>query len=143
MNMVKHITFRLVAGLILLVAIAGIAFFAYQAGANHAVVATTQPSTAGSAPSPYLYYGMPFGYFWGFPGFGFLGCLIPIFLFFLAFGVMRILILGPRWGWRHMHRGNMENGPWSKEVPSMFNEWHRRAHASNPDEQSPDKKSEQ
>jgi|GEM_PF-3757504 len=41
--MVKHIAFRLVAGLILLVAIAGIAFFAYQAGANHAVVATAQP----------------------------------------------------------------------------------------------------
>lgn len=143
MNMAKHIAFRLVAGLILLVAIAGIAFFAYQAGANHAVVATAQPPAAGSAPSSYLYYGMPFGYFWGIPGFGFLGCLIPIFLFFLAFGVMRILIWGPRWGWRHMHGGNMENGPWDKEVPSMFNEWHRRAHASNPDEQSPDKKSEQ
>src|SRR5450756_1664113 len=114
MNMVKHIAFRLVAGLILLVAIAGIAFFAYQAGANHAVVATAQPPAAGSDPSSYLYYGMPFGYFWGIPGFGFLGCLIPIFLFFLAFGVMRLLIWGPRWGWWHMHRGNMENGPWDK-----------------------------
>ncbi len=141
--MVKHIVFRLVAGLILLVAIAGIAFFAYQAGASHAAVVNAPPPVAGTSLSPYAFYGMPFVYYWGFPGFGFLGCLIPIFLFFLAFGVMRILIWRPRWGWRHMHRGNMENGPWGKDVPSMFSEWHRRAHASTPDEQSENKKADQ
>jgi hypothetical protein len=142
MNMVRHIVFRFVAGLILLAAIAGIAFFAYQAGVAHSVAANVQVPVSGAPASPYLFYGMPFGYFGWFPGFGFLGCLIPLFLFFMAFGVMRIMIWGPRWGWRHMHRGTMENGPWSKDVPSMFNEWHRRAHGSEPSEQPADKKPE-
>jgi hypothetical protein len=142
MNMVRHIIFRFVAGLILLAVIAGIAFFAYQAGVAHSVAANIQVPVSGAPASPYLFYGMPFGYFGWFPGFGFLGCLIPLLLFFMAFGVMRLMIWGPRWGWRHMHRGTMENGPWSKDVPSMFNEWHRRAHGSEPSEQPADKKPE-
>lgn len=128
--MVKNIVFRVIAGVILLAAIAGIAFFAYQAGVTHGVGANIQFPAGGATAYPYPFYAMPFGYFWWFPGFGIFACLIPIFLFFLAFGVMRILIWGPRRGWRHMHSGTMENGPWGKDVPAMFKEWHRRAHAT-------------
>ena len=141
--MVKHVVFRIIAGLILLAAIAGIAFFAYQAGVAHEVTANIQGPASGTTVSPYPFYGMPFGYFGWFPGFGFLGCLIPIFLLFLAFGAMRWMMWGPRWGWRRMHRGSMENGPWGRDIPSMFNEWHRRMHESDEGKQSVDKKPEQ
>jgi hypothetical protein len=125
--MAKHIVFRIIAGLILLAAIAGIAFFAYQAGTLHSVTANVQlPAENGLRYYPH--FGM-------FPFFG-LGCLIPLFVFFLvclAFGSMRRLIWGPRWGWRHMHdrmeRGPMgHHGPWGEGVPPFFAEWHKRAH---------------
>jgi hypothetical protein len=128
--MVKHIVFRFMAGLVLLVAIAGIAFFAYQSGVAHGVASNIQVASPGTAVAPYTLYGMPFGYFGWFPWFGIFGLLIPIFLFFLAFGVMRMLVWGPRWDWRRMHHGAMENGPWGNDVPQMFKEWHRRMHAA-------------
>jgi hypothetical protein len=128
--MIKHIVFRFIAGLILLVAVAGIAFFAYQAGVAHGVASNIQAAAPGAVVPPSAFYGMPFGYFGWFPVFGFFGLLIPIFLFFLAFGVMRMLLWGPRLGWRRMHHGTLENGPWGNDVPPMFKEWHRRAHAA-------------
>jgi hypothetical protein len=140
--MIKHIIFRFIAGLILLVAIAGISFFAYQAGVAHGVASNIQAVVPGAAVPPSAYYGMPFGYFGWFPGFGFFGLLIPIFLFFLAFGVMRMLLWGPRMGWRRMHHGTQENGPWGNDVPPMFKEWHRRAHASGAGDQPEDKNPE-
>ncbi len=141
--MVKHIVFRIIAGVILLAAIAGIAFFAYQAGVTHGAAENVQAVTAGATGSTYPLYAMPFPFFWWFPGFGFLGLLIPIFLFFLAFGMIRRLIWGPRWGWRHMRRESMEHGPWGNDVPPMFKEWHRRAHASQSDDQAANNKPEQ
>ena len=137
--MFKHIAFRIVAGLVLLAAIAGIAFFAYQAGVTHGATANIQlPVTENGLPF-YPYHGMH-----PFMGFGFFGVLFAFFLLFLAFGAMRRLIWGPRWGWHHrMH----EHGPWGEKgegfVPPMFNEWHKRAHGSpSADEKSEDKKPE-
>jgi hypothetical protein len=129
--MVKHIVFRIVAGLVLLAAIAGLGFFAYQAGVAHGVAANIQVPAAETAESPYLFHGMPYGPFMWFPGFG--GCfvlLIPLFLLFLAFGAMRRMIWGPRWGMRHMRHGPLGHGPWGEGVPPMFAEMHRRAHMS-------------
>ena len=126
--MARHIVFRIIAGLVLLAAIAGIAFFAYQAGSAHAVATNVQAPTAGNGIQGYPYF-WPF--FWRpFFGFGFFGLLIGIFLLFLAFGAMRRLIWGPRWGWRHMEHGSMRHGSWDEGVPSMFAEWHRRMHAA-------------
>jgi hypothetical protein len=42
-----------------------------------------------------------------------------------------------------MEHDNMNHGPWSEGVPPMFNEWHRRAHASNSGEQPTDKTPDQ
>jgi hypothetical protein len=129
--MFRHIVFRILAGLILLAAIVGIAFFAYQAGAMHGAAANIQLPATGN--------GMPFyPHFWHpFFGFGIFGLLFGFFLLVLVFGAMRRLIFGPRWGWRHMGQGpmgsRMGHGPWSEGVPPMFAEWHRRAHA-NPEE---------
>ena len=126
------IVFRILAGLVLLVAIAGIAFFAFNLGmAQHVQL----PATAnGQAAYPYLGYGFwrPFPFF----GFGCFGPLIALFLLFLAFRALSFIFWGPRWSHgEHMHhgwrRGWDENG-----VPPMFQEWHKRAH----DEPVDDKK---
>jgi hypothetical protein len=130
--MYKNVVFRIIAGLVLLAAIAGIAFFAYQVGATHGAVANVQLPTAGN--------GQPFQpYFWHpFFGVDIFSLLFGFFLLMLAFSAMRRLIFGPRWGWRHMDHGRMGQGPWSEGVPPMFAEWHRRAHAAPESDKAPD-----
>ena len=136
--MIKHVVFRIVAGLVLLAAIAGIAFFAYQAGVTHGATADLQLPTPGNGVLFYPHYGMH-----PFMGFGFFGVLFAFFLLFLAFGAMRRLIWGPRWGMRHMGHGPMGHGPWGEGVHPMFAEMHRRAHAAQANEKPADKKAEQ
>ncbi|HLO17521.1 MAG TPA: hypothetical protein VK206_22000 [Anaerolineales bacterium] len=124
----NNVALRVVSALILLAAIAGIGFFAYQADVANGSPVTIQAPSGQTVPAPYPYYGygMPF-HPWGF-GFGFLGCLIPLFLFFIVFGAFRFLLWGPRWGWRH----HGSYGPWGRHwengVPPMFEEWHKRVH---------------
>jgi len=121
--MFKNVVFRIVAGLFLLAAIAGIAFFAYQAGVTHGAMANLQLPAGATGVLPSPYYGMhPFF------GFGFIGVLVVFFLLMVAMASLRRMMWGPRWGWRHMGHGPMGHGPWGEEVPPMFAEWHRRAH---------------
>ncbi len=118
------IALRIVSGLVLLAAIAGIAFFAYQAGIAQGSPITLQSPSGESVPAPYPHYGYgmrPYHPFmWGF------GCLIPlfgVFLLVLALKSFRMMMWGPRWGWSG-HRGH-----WGERgVPPMFDDWHKRAH---------------
>ncbi len=129
---------RILSGLMMVAAIAGIAFFAFQAGVAHGSPITLQPPVGESAPIPY--YGMPYGHggFHGMPflGFGCFGILIPLFLLFLAMRAFRFAFWGPRWGHHPMHG----HGPWGRSrwgegnVPPMFDEWHKRAHGERPAE---------
>ena len=122
---------RILSALVLIAAIAGIAFFAFQAGiAKGSPVTIEAPAgqTAPVAPYPYGYgYGMRFYHPFGF-GFGCFGILIPLFLFFVAARAFRMLFWGPRWGYMGHH-----HGPWRRDwgergVPPMFDEWHKRSH---------------
>jgi hypothetical protein len=122
---------RILSALVLVAAIAGIAFFAFQAGvAKGSPVTIEAPAgqTAPVAPYPYGYgYGMRFYHPFGF-GFGCFGILIPLFLFFLAAKAFRMLFWGSRWGYMGPH-----HGPWRRDwgergVPPMFDEWHKKAH---------------
>ena len=123
---------RILSGLVLVAAIAGIAFFAFQAGVAHGSPITLQSPAGESAPIPY--YGMPYGHggFHGMPflGLGCVGILMPLFLLFLAMGGVGFAFWGPRWGHHPMHG----HGPWGRSrwgegnVPPMFDEWHKRAH---------------
>lgn len=135
--------------LVALVAVGG--FMAYRAGvtqgvAQAPVVATAIAKSAESgqvAPVPPMY-----GYGYAYPGYGFHhfgmfpigGICFGIFFLFLFFGLLRFLFFRP-WHreWRHHH------GPWGRNwengVPSMFDEWHKRAHGEKPaDANEADKK---
>jgi len=130
--MYRHVIFRIIAGLVLLAVIVGIAFFAYQAGVTHGTAVSVPLPTSGNVQpyQPYLWH--------PFLGFGIFDLLFAFFLLMLAFHAMRRLILGPRWGWRHMDRGPLSHGPWGEGVPPMFAEWHRRAHAAPGPDKAPD-----
>jgi hypothetical protein len=127
--MYKNIGFRILAALVLLAAIAGIAYFAFNAGVQRGAVLNLPVPATGGQLVPYYAYGMPFMHPFPFFGFGCFGLLIPLFLLFLAFGAARRMLWGPRWGGHHMHHGHWgDKGPGSEFVPPMFDEWHRRAH---------------
>lgn len=119
---------RIVSALVLMAAIAAITFFAFQAGVAKGSPITIESPAGQVAPMPYPYHayghGMPFHRPFGF---GLLGVLLWLFLFFVALKAFRFLLWGPRWG----HMG--QHGPWrhgwgEHGVPPMFEEWHRRVH---------------
>ena len=129
----EKIGLRIVAGLVLLAAIAGIAFFAFQAGVANGSPVTIEAPSGQAVPSPMPYYGYGYGMRFHHPfgfGFGCFGLLIPLFLFFLAMKAFRVMFWGPRWGHHMGHWGRR----WEGGAPPMFDEWHKRAHGEVPTE---------
>ena len=123
---------RIVSALVLLAALAGIAFFAFQAGVAKGSPVTIEAPAGQTAPMIPYYghgYGMPFHRHFGF-GLGCFGPLLGFFLIVLAFKSFRMLLWGPRWGRMGHHGGH--HGPWGRHwengVPPMFEEWHKKAH---------------
>src|SRR5689334_20930687 len=98
----RSIVFRIILSFVLVAIVAGLGYFAYNAGLAQGL-AQNAPAAGDAAKGPYAYgYGMPFMNPYGFHAFGFLGCLAPLLLFFLFFAAMRALIWhGPHHGWRH------------------------------------------
>ena len=127
----EKIGLRIVAGLVLLAAIAGVAFFAFQAGVANGSPVTVEAPTGQTvpAPMPYYGYGMRFSHPFGF-GFGCFGLLIPLFLFFLAMRAFHFMFWGPRWGHHMGHWGRR----WEGGAPPMFDEWHKKAHGEQPED---------
>ncbi|MEO8356893.1 MAG: hypothetical protein ABI621_13345 [Chloroflexota bacterium] len=119
---------RIVSALVLIAAIAGITFFAFQAGVAKGSPITIEAPSGQAAPMPYPHYGYGYGMPFHRPfGFGFFGVLLWLFLFLIALRAFRFLLWGPRWG----HMG--QHGPWrhgwgENGAPPMFEEWHKRAH---------------
>jgi hypothetical protein len=101
---------------------AGLARGASQVAGSAAVPQGGPPFVPFYGYGPYGFH--PFGL-----GFGFLGCLVPLFFFFLIFSLIRLVFWG-RMGWRGPmgwgHHGPGElHGRWR----DMAEEWHRQAHA--------------
>jgi hypothetical protein len=130
----NNIGLRIVAALVLVAAIAGIAYFAFQAGVVRGSPITLEAPSGETVPAPYPYYGYGYGFHrpFGF-GFGFFGFLILLFLFFAALRAFRFLLWGPRWGWGHRHGPGAWGRPWENGMPPMFEEWHKRAHGQSSD----------
>ncbi len=146
--------FRLIGVVLLLGLIAAGSFMAFKAGEAHGITQAPAVATAISkaaksgqvAPVPPMMYGYghpnPYGYGYGFGyrhhfnPFGAI-CFSLIFLFFF-FGFLKMIFFR-----RMRHGGHHMRGPWGKDweggAPSMFNEWHKRAHNEKPAEEG-DKK---
>ena len=135
--------FRLIGVVLLLGLIAAGSFMAFKAGEARGITQAPAVATAISkaaesgqaAPVPPMMYGYghpnPYGYGYGFGyrhhfnPFGAI-CFSLIFLFFF-FGFLKMIFFR-----RMRHGGHHMHGPWGKGwedgAPSMFNEWHKRAH---------------
>src|SRR5437016_4840766 len=106
--------FAVLLVLVLIAGAIGIGVYGYNAGLAQAAVDSGRVLTPGAVP----YYGAPGLFYrpWGF-GFGFLGCLFPLFFFLLIFGVFRFLFWGGRWG------GGYRRGMWGYGGPRDLEEW--------------------
>ena len=129
------IVFRIVSALVLVAAIAGIAFVAYNAGLANGSPITLNAPEGQTYPAPYYHHGHGFGMPVPFFGFGCFGILITLFLFGMAMKAFRMMAFGRHFGHMHAHG----HGPWrhgwgEKGVPPMFEEWHKRAHSEAPAE---------
>lgn len=124
----KHIGFRIFFAFVLIVAIGGIAFIAYNAGVTHATSTAIQAPAAQTSPA-YPVYMAPYWFPFPFFGFGFFAFFAAFFLLFVAFGAARRMIFGPRWGW-HRRVGAWGNGSNGEGFPPMWSEMHRRMHAA-------------
>ena len=123
----NKIGLRIVSALVLIVAIAGIAFFAFQAGvANGSPLSIESPSgDTNTFLMPHYGYGYAMPFHRAHFGFGCFGPLFAIFLLILAFKSFRMMLWGPRWG--HMRHWSRH---WEGGTPPMFDEWHKKAHES-------------
>ncbi len=119
-----------VLALLLVGLVAGVGVTAYNAGIMQGVVESGRfvpPTTEGGvAPTaPIWIYGpgafhRPFGF-----GFGFLGCLVPLFFIFLLFALFRFAFR-PHWGHGGWKRGGWD--PAQGDIPPAVKEWHRKLH---------------
>ena len=136
----RHITFRILAGLVLIAAVAGIAVLTYNAGVAHQAAISAQTQTAQNGSPSYPVYAVPMWRPFPFFGLGFFGLLAAFFLFFVAFGALRFVLWGPRFGWHRRWHGY---GPWGERgtgedfpIPPMMAEMHRRMHAADSEKPS-------
>jgi hypothetical protein len=140
----RSIIFKVVMALVLVAALVGIGFYAYNLGVAQGMAVKLPDSSGagGAAPLPYPYFGMRHYYpFFGFGGLGCFGLLIPLFLLCLVFGAFRGLFWHGSRRWHMMGHGPWGRGPWGQgptgmppsgehgmNVPPMVSEWHRLMH---------------
>ena len=125
---------RFAIGLVLVAALilgaAAIGYAAYTAGiAQGAAIAADAPAVVPAAVPAYAPYG-PYPYRIPHFGFGFLGCLIPLFFLFVVFGLFRFVVRGGMWG--HRDGGWGPKGFMHEDMRAQWieraEEWHRKQH---------------
>lgn len=147
-NFVGWVIARTIGVIILFSLIGAAGFMAYKAGVTQGIaqapevaVAIEKAAENGQvAPVPPMYgygygYGYPFGYGHPHHFFNPFGAICgSIFFLFLFFGFMKMIFFRRmRRGWGH--HGGWKN--WEGGVPSMFDEWHKRAHGEKPADEKP------
>ncbi len=119
---------RIVAGLVLIAVVLGVAFFAFNAGMAQGVATKVPQSVTQPGTVPYAFYGAPF--FWH-PFFGIFGFIIGLLVLFFVFRLISFIVFGPRWGWGgHWHRHAWRHGWYDGEIPPMVKEMHDRLHGN-------------
>jgi len=139
-----NMSFRIVAGIVLLLVLVGgaaaLGWRAYNMGlAQGAAQSGVQVGPQPVAPVPAPYYGRYAPYPYHPFGFGFLGCLAPLFFLFLVFFLFRMIFWGGMG--RHRHWGWGAKGPfWPDDMPNHWRQraedWHRQQHGEAPKEGS-------
>jgi len=114
--MENRMVFRFMVGLLLVLAMVGIGYYAYSAGVAHGIAESAHASAAGAPLMGWPRWG--YGY-----GFGFFP-FFPVFFFVLLWIV---LLRGLFWRGRHWGGGGCGRR-FGDGVPPQFEEWHRRAH---------------
>src|SRR5437879_2463294 len=109
----------------ILLVLAGAVALSYNVGVANGLAQAGTVAVAAPVVGPHLFYGAPL-----FFGFFFFGVLLKIL--FIAFLIR--LVLGFFWrGSRGPWSGPRDwRGPGGHDASSRFEEWHRRAHESNP-----------
>jgi hypothetical protein len=125
--------FVLLVGLVIGVLLIGV--LAYNAGVAQGVVQAADvalPAGEAGSISPYFYGMRGFGHYG--PGSFLLLCLVVPFLFFLFFGVMK-MVFAP-WGRGHRRHGWGWKGSDERRrhFEEMATEWHRKEHGEQPAE---------
>lgn len=113
--------FGLLLTLLIVAGVIGVGAYAYNLGIAQGIADSGKLVAPATGVAPYPYFYRPFGFHPFGWGFGFLSCLIPLFIFFVFFSVMRMVFWRARWGGMH-HR------KWEGGVPPMAEEWHRKMH---------------
>ncbi len=93
----------------------------YNAGVQHGLALSPALERAITNPPPYPY---PYPFYGFHPWFGGFGFFAPLLFFAFWFFVIRLLFWGGPWRRRSWHHGHGER----RDVPPMFEEWHRRMH---------------
>ena len=136
-----RVIFRVLAVVVVILALAGIGTYVYNAGVSEGIARSDAFVAAGDGDGErregdrfYAYGGHHRGPF----GFGVFGILFTILLVFLLFGLIRAAFGWGRWGGPpgRWDPGGGPGGPpehWRQERDRMFEEWHRRAHAGSPE----------
>jgi hypothetical protein len=106
--------FRLLAGALVIAALAVVGFYSYNLGVAQGVAEGGRLIASPGGGVPVVIWPRP----WGF-GFGFFPFFPLLFILFWLFILRGIFWRG---GWHRRSR-------WHEGVPPQFDEWHRRAHA--------------
>lgn len=121
---------RFAIGLVLVVALilgaAAIGYAAYSAGVAQGTAQSAGASVVAPRYAPYGPMGYPYPHF----GFGFLGCLIPLFFLFVVCGLFRLVVHGGMrrpWHGGWSPKGFMHEGMRSEWL-ERAEEWHRKQH---------------
>ena len=130
---------RAIGGIVLLVGLVLgallIGALAYNAGVAQGVVQSVDgvlPSAEAGSIKPY-YYGLR-GFGLHGPGSFLLFCLVVPFLFFLFFGVMKMVFAPWRMGHRRHGWGWKGSDERRRHFEEMATEWHRKEHGEEPAE---------
>jgi hypothetical protein len=111
----NRLGFRLVVSVLMIAMVAGVAVYSYNVGVAHGIVESGRVLAAPGNVVPFVaVWPRP----WGF-GFGFFPFFPVFFVLFWVFVLRGLFWRRAWWGRGYGHH----------EVPRMFDEWHRRAHA--------------